>query len=631
MTWSNPTNERQATMKVHEVRAMLDNDPDATWQIAENLRDSGNVPVRATGAIPPALTAQAAQVELIDLDAILNAEIDFDHPLAARRREFRLGSQLAGAAPPQAGFGPLGRDGAVDWRNRFGTSWITSIRDQNPCGACVDFSTTALIEAMVRIEHCLWTTRSEGDLHDGAGRKCADGWWPDGALDWIKANGIADPGVYPWNTDDQPYAPTSDRAGRTTRLDGSFALGTTEQQKLWIDLVGPVAGCFEVFEDFFSYGGGVYRPTRGAKSAGWHCVLFVGYDDATGSWICKNSWGPYFGESGFFRIAYGTSNVDTYPKFGARGTNPDPQARRRSHAGNMFESGNGALHRNFEMLATTNGGPDLQHSYRDGGTLAWGQAARFPAGAGACPAVSATTYGRNIEAVYVTTGGRLRHCYNGPAAGGKWVVSPDFGPVGAGVPGFIQGDYGHPGNFEVVAANGNHKLEHWWRDSSFAWHKGAEFGNDIRLSGPALIQNRKRELEVVALRNDGCMQRFRRDADAPFQWHDAEVFGNGEFAGNPIMIEATLYGTHDERDQGNYEFCAVSKHGTVVHYSRQNSTSRNWDRVDEFGQNIMAVAGLLEGSFGFNFEAILLRNDRNLQHYWYDGAKWQAGVVIGQA
>ena len=39
--------------------------------------------------------------------------------------------------------------------------------------------------------------------------------------------------------------------------------------------------------------------------AGGHCISIVGYDDAAGCWMAKNSWGTGWGESGFFQIAYG--------------------------------------------------------------------------------------------------------------------------------------------------------------------------------------------------------------------------------------------------------------------------------------------------------------------------------------
>lgn len=57
---------------------------------------------------------------------------------------------------------------------------------------------------------------------------------------------------------------------------------------------GPVTGCFVVYNDFFSYSSGVYRHVSGGE-AGGHCVAIVGYDDAQGAWIIKNSWGVGWG------------------------------------------------------------------------------------------------------------------------------------------------------------------------------------------------------------------------------------------------------------------------------------------------------------------------------------------------
>jgi hypothetical protein len=53
---------------------------------------------------------------------------------------------------------------SVDWRSRFGRNWITSVRNQANAPNCWAFAATALVEAMVRIEHCLWSSRSEGDM-----------------------------------------------------------------------------------------------------------------------------------------------------------------------------------------------------------------------------------------------------------------------------------------------------------------------------------------------------------------------------------------------------------------------------------------------------------------------------------
>ena len=66
-----------------------------------------------------------------------------------------------------------------------------------------------------------------------------------------------------------------------------------------------------MYQDFFSYRSGVYQHVSG-EAAGGHCVEILGYNDAQGCWICKNSWGSNWGEGGYFRIAYGQCNIESW-------------------------------------------------------------------------------------------------------------------------------------------------------------------------------------------------------------------------------------------------------------------------------------------------------------------------------
>jgi len=68
---------------------------------------------------------------------------------------------------------------------------------------------------------------------------------------------------------------------------------------------------FQVYQDFFSYKGGVYHHVTG-KLAGGHAVKIVGWGSEAGTdyWICANSWGNKWGEDGFFRIEVGDSGID---------------------------------------------------------------------------------------------------------------------------------------------------------------------------------------------------------------------------------------------------------------------------------------------------------------------------------
>lgn len=119
----------------------------------------------------------------------------------------------------------------------------------------------------------------------------------------------------------------------------SQALKVTEWQEVmdrglrkeWLANTGPMVACMAVYRDFFSYTGGVYRHTSG-DLAGYHAVCAVGYSEADQAWICKNSWGPGWGEGGWFRIGYGECEIDgQFPMYGVAavvpggGPGPEPE------------------------------------------------------------------------------------------------------------------------------------------------------------------------------------------------------------------------------------------------------------------------------------------------------------------
>jgi len=74
---------------------------------------------------------------------------------------------------------------------------------------------------------------------------------------------------------------------------------------------GPVETGFNVYEDFMSYSSGVYHHVSG-KLEGGHAVKILGWGSEGGRdyWLCANSWGPLWGEKGFFRIQQGDCGIN---------------------------------------------------------------------------------------------------------------------------------------------------------------------------------------------------------------------------------------------------------------------------------------------------------------------------------
>jgi len=649
-----------------ELRRLLA-DNNATWQ-ALPLSDRTRIKKHPLGVPSAERLVLDAKAPAVDLQAVLGTYTTTNPFLNQRRAEHKLpileqqrpahgpgaatrgsanvspakssGAATKAATKTDAAAAGLTLSAVVDWRNRFGTNWVTQVKDQDPCESCVAFGTTAVIESMVRIHHAVWCLRSEGDTHDGLGLKCSDGSWPDTYFDWVKTHGICDPDCYPYQTNNPPYQPCADRGGRTVKIDdyqnvpNFWLLGGITFQKLWIDTVGPITGCMEVWTDFDGYSSGVYHWLNSPKVTfrGLHCITIVGYSDVESCWIVKNSWGSGWGDHGYVKIGYGEVKIDYYAKYGLAHVNPDPWTKRRLHNGNLYESGNGPLHRNFEMLATS-GGAHVRHWWRDNSVngFPWQQASTFAADAAVCPTLTGTTYNRNFEAVYLTTASRLHHWWL-DQNNGQWNDGGVFGPTdAAGVPGFIQGNYGSPGNFEVVVKTADSKLNHWWRDGTFAWHDGGRFASGVLFSGASLIQSNygtPGNFELVCVLNNGQMQHWWRDNSHGMVWNQGPVFGAG-ISSPPCMIQGQ-FGMGTEAGIGNFELC-VAAGGQAQHWWRDNQGGMSWFHSATFGHDVLAVAGMIESSYGFNLEVVVLRYDRQLQHYWRDGAGWHEGPVIGPA
>jgi len=73
---------------------------------------------------------------------------------------------------------------------------------------------------------------------------------------------------------------------------------------------GPIACVICVTPDFENYSGGIFKDTTGCITQD-HSISIAGYgtEDGEDYWIGRNSWGTYWGEKGWFRLARGDNNL----------------------------------------------------------------------------------------------------------------------------------------------------------------------------------------------------------------------------------------------------------------------------------------------------------------------------------
>src|SRR5689334_14260161 len=121
-------------LTIGDLRKLLA-DSNARWRIDPRLNDSQILSAHATGAVVDKLK-KARDIGPIDLKAII--QVLPANPMLLQHRIARgfVSPEVAKKLtitlpklPPDAGVRPA----LVDWRNRWGWNYITTIQDQDPC------------------------------------------------------------------------------------------------------------------------------------------------------------------------------------------------------------------------------------------------------------------------------------------------------------------------------------------------------------------------------------------------------------------------------------------------------------------------------------------------------------------
>ncbi|MEM7535123.1 MAG: C1 family peptidase [Chloroflexota bacterium] len=215
-----------------------------------------------------------------------------------------------------------------------GNDYCTPVRNQGLCGNGWAFATVGVAESMIK-----YKDGNERDLSEQYLVSCNNGddffttlWSCSGG--WYAFDYFVDTPAYPHDTgpgtvleSDFPYegedsACLEDLTHYETLNSWSYVNSSDPFSVAYVDDIkqaiydyGPVATSICIGVDAYFYTGGVFEkdesrfcPSSSANPTN-HAVVIVGWDDVEGVWIMRNSWDTHWGEDGYMRIKYGTSNI----------------------------------------------------------------------------------------------------------------------------------------------------------------------------------------------------------------------------------------------------------------------------------------------------------------------------------
>lgn len=227
-----------------------------------------------------------------------------------------------------------------DWRNAeykgITGDWTTPIKNQGDCGSCWAFGAIAAFESVYNLQNGnpdLDIDLSEqflvscGQESNPFGIHGCCGGMMSATLEFLSSQGTIPEScfyyqgidsmgrdaydcnkIFPSHDPVKCSDKCSDWDNSVIKIKNYNMILGNKAIKNAISTYGPIITGMEVYEDFKFYDGGIYKRNSW-NYLGGHLVSIVGYDDSQSCWICKNSWGTYWGEDGYFRIKYNECGI----------------------------------------------------------------------------------------------------------------------------------------------------------------------------------------------------------------------------------------------------------------------------------------------------------------------------------
>jgi C1A family cysteine protease len=214
-------------------------------------------------------------------------------------------------------------DSSFDWRDY---EVVTGVKNQGGCGSCWAFSAVGAMESALLINDN--TPGIDLDLSEQFVVSCDNdnygccGGYMYRVYDFLTNSGTIYESCFPYNSSGTCKCNRFFCRNITSACDNMCADWESRHKRIsgWepvsydVDAIksalldGPVPCGMDVYTDFFYYTGDVYQYTWGDYEGG-HAVIIIGWNNADGCWIVKNSWGTDWGENGYFKIKYNNCSI----------------------------------------------------------------------------------------------------------------------------------------------------------------------------------------------------------------------------------------------------------------------------------------------------------------------------------
>lgn len=221
---------------------------------------------------------------------------------------------------------------------------MTPVKDQGSLGSCTSFCVAACLEHIHR------RALSEGHMQHTAEKThgdCIEGLAMVHSFAICQTQGAVDESVWGYDEGEVCLANPPDTTGaahyrfndhgvvyqrRRAAITTQYSVFASETNSAGLPLTlaiqrqlfgrrRPVACSVPVYREAWPWSGEIVMPSVGMvdeylttyssnKEAGWHAIPICGWDNSTGRFIFKNSWGTFWGDKGYGSIPY--QYIDKY-------------------------------------------------------------------------------------------------------------------------------------------------------------------------------------------------------------------------------------------------------------------------------------------------------------------------------